>query len=131
MKLETETVNTLSILPLYRLFFIFWAACIVLHFYPASLSAEEISNPGGSDIQTMSQDQNITDNCAEAVALLKTQNNKIHQELRNIKREIAALKDALSKPGPEKIFGGIGYILGFLGIIFYFLARKQSGIHKE
>jgi hypothetical protein len=103
----------------------------VLSFYPASLSAEEIYNPGGSDIQTMLQDQNITDNCAEAVALLKTQNNKIHQELRNIKREIAALKDALSKPGPEKIFGGIGYIMGFLGIIFYFLARKKSGTHKE
>jgi len=103
----------------------------VLSFYPASLSAEEISNSGDSDIQTMSQDQNVTDNCAEAVALLKTQNNKIHQELRNIKREIAALKDALSKPGPEKIFGGIGYIMGFLGIIFYFMARKKSGTHKE
>jgi hypothetical protein len=131
MKLETETVTTLSILPLYRLFFIVLAPCLVLSFYPASLSAEEIYNPGGSDIQTMLQDQNITDNCAEAVALLKTQNNKIHQELRNIKREIAALKDALSKPGPEKIFGGIGYIMGFLGIIFYFLARKKSGTHKE
>jgi len=79
----------------------------------------------------MSQDQKVTDNCAEAVALLKTQNNKISQELRKIKREIAALKDALSKPGPEKIFGGIGYIMGFLGIIFYFLARKQSKTHKE
>jgi len=131
MKLETETMNTVSILPLYRLFFIVLVPCLVVSFYPASLSAEEISNPGGSDIQTMLQDQNVTDNCAEAVALLKTQNNKIHQELRNIKREIAALKDALSKPGPEKIFGGIGYIMGFLGIIFYFLARKKSGTHKE
>jgi len=131
MKLETETVNTISTLPLFRLFFIVLAACSVLYFYPASLSAEEISNPVGSDVQIMSQDQNVTDNCAEAVALLKTQNNKISSELRKIKREIAALKDALSKPGPEKIFGGIGYILGFLGIIFYFLARKQSGTHKE
>jgi len=129
--LETETVNTVSILQLYRLSLIVSAACMVLYFYPASLSAEEISSPAGSDIQTISEDQNVTDSCAEAVALLKTKNNKISQELRMIKREIAALKDALSKPGPEKIFGGIGYIMGFLGIIFYFLARKKSGTHKE
>jgi len=129
--LETETVNTVSILPLCRLFLIVLAACSVLYFYPASLAAEEISNPVGSDIQTMSQDQNDTDNCAEAVALLKTQDKKISQEFRKIKREIAVLKDALSKPGPEKIFGGIGYIMGFLGIIFYFQARKKNGTHKE
>ena len=129
--METETVNTVSILPLYRLFLIVLAACLVLNFYPASLSAEEISSPVGSDIQTMSQDQNVTDNCAEAVALLKAQNIKISQELRKIKREIAALRNELSKPGPQKIFGGIGYIMGFLGIIFYFLARKQSETHKE
>jgi len=124
-------VNTVSILPLCRLFLIVLAACSVLYFYPTSLAAEEISNPVGSDILTMSQDQIDTDNCAEAVVLLKTQDKKISQEFRKIKREIAVLKDALSKPGPEKIFGGIGYIMGFLGIIFYFLARKQSKTHKE
>lgn len=129
--METETVNTVSILPLYRPFLIVLAACLVLYCYPASLSAEEISSPVGSDIQTISEGQNVTDTCAETVTLLKTQDKKISQELRMIKREIAALKDALSKPGPEKIFGGIGYIMGFLGIIFYFLARKQSGTHKE
>jgi len=124
-------VNTVSILPLYRPFLIVLAACLVLYFYPASLSAEEVSSPVGSDIETMSEGQNVTDTCAETVTLLKTQDKKISQELRKIKREIAALKEALSKPGPEKIFGGIGYIMGFLGIIFYFLARKQSGTHKE
>jgi len=129
--LETETVNTVSILQLYRFFLIVLAAFFVLSFYPASFAAEEISSPVSPDIQTMSQDQNVTDTCAETVALLKTQDKKISQELRMIKREIAALKDALSKPGPEKIFGGIGYIMGFLGIIFYFLARKKSGTHKE
>ena len=129
--METETVNTGNIMQLYRFSIIVLAAFFVLYFYPASLAAEEISNPVGSDIQTMSQDQNVTGTCAEAVALLKTQDKKISQELRKIKREIAALKDALLKPGPEKIFGGIGYIMGFLGIIFYFLARKKSGTHKE
>ena len=128
--METETVNTVSILPLYRPFLIVLAACLVLYCYPASLSAEEISSPVGSDIQTISEGQNVTDTCAETVTLLKTQDKKISQELRMIKREIAALKDALSKPGPEKIFGGIGYIMGFLGIIFYFQARKKSGTHK-
>jgi hypothetical protein len=131
MKLETETVNTVSILSLCRLFLIVLAPCLVLHFYPASLSAEEISNPVGSDIQTMSPDRNVRDNCAEAVALLKAQNNKISRELRMIKREVAALREALSEPGLQEVFGGIGYILGFLGIIFYFQARKQNGIHKE
>jgi hypothetical protein len=131
MKLETETVNTVSILPVYRLFLIVLAACLVLHFYPASLSAEEISNPVGSDIQAMSQDGTVADNCAEAMALLKKQNKKISEELRMIKREIAALRETLSEPGLNEIFGGIGYILGLLGIIFYFQARKRSGTHKE
>ncbi len=129
--METETVNPDRILPLFRYFLIVLAACLVLHFYPASLTAEEISNPVGSDIQAMSEGRNVTDNCAEAVALLKTQNKKISQELRMIKREIAALKVALSEPGLGEVFGGIGYILGFLGIIFYFQARKQSRTHKE
>ena len=129
--METETVNTVSILSLNRLILIVFAACLVLHFHPASLSAEEISNPVGSDIQAMSEDRNVTDNCAEVVALLNTQNNKISRELRMIKREIAALKEALSEPGLEEIFGGIGYIMGFLGIIFYFQARKQSRTNKE
>ncbi len=129
--METEPVNPDRILPLFRYFLIVLAPCLVLHFHPASISAEEISNPVGSDIQAVSQDRNVTDNCAEAVALLKTQNNKISQELRMIKREIAALKEALSEPGLGEIFGGIGYIMGFLGIIFYFLARKKSGTHKE
>ena len=129
--METETVNTDNILSLYRLFLIVLAACLVLHFYPVSLSAEEISNPVGPDIQALSQDRNVTDNCAEAVALLKTQNKKISGEFRKIKREIAALREELSKPGLNEVFGGIGYILGFLGIIFYFQARKQSRTHKE
>ena len=129
--METETVNTVSILPLFRLFLIVLAPCLVLNFHPASLSAEEISNPVGSDIQAMSQDQNVTGNCPEAVALLKTQNKKISGEFRKIKREIAALREELSKPGLNEVFGGIGYILGFLGIIFYFQARKQSRTHKE
>ena len=124
-------MNPDRILPLFRYFLIVLAPCLVLHLHPASLSAEEISNPVGSDIQAVSQDRNDTDNCAEAVALLKTQNNKISQELRMIKREIAALKEALSEPGLGEIFGGIGYIMGFLGIIFYFQARKKSGTHKE
>jgi nickel transport protein len=124
-------VNTVSILPLYRYFLIVLAPFLVLHFHPGSLSAEEISNPVGSEIQTMSEDRNVTDNCAEVVALLKTQNNKISRELRMIKREIAALKEALSEPGLGEIFGGIGYIMGFLGIIFYFQARKQSRTQKE
>ena len=124
-------MNTFSILSLYRFFLIVLAPCLILYFYPASLSAEEISNPVGSDIQAMSQDQNVTDNCAEVVALLKTQNKKISQELRSIKREIAALKEAFSKPGLQEVFGGIGYILGFLGIILYFQARKQSVTPKD
>ena len=86
----TEKIKTVNILPFFRLILIVLALCMVLHFHSASLSAEEISNPVGSDIQAVSQDRNVTDNCAEAVALLKAQN-----------------------------------------IIFYFLARKQNGTHKD
>ena len=124
-------MNTDCKLPVFRLFFFILAACLALHFHPAPLAAEEISTPADSEIQGVSQGQSITDNCAEAVALLKTQNRKISQEFRQVKREIAALKEAISEPGLKEVFGGIGYILGFLGIIFYFLARRQSIIHKE
>jgi len=123
-------MHTDRILPAFGLLFFILASCLALHFHPASLAAEEISAPADSESQAVSQNQGITDNCAEAVALLKSQNKKISQEFRQIKREIASLTEAISEPGLKEVFGGIGYILGFLGIIFYFQAKRQSRTHK-
>jgi len=123
-------MNADRVLPTSRLFFIILVACLALHFHTASPAAEEISGPVDAETQAVIEELNVTDNCAEAVALLKTQNKKISQEFRQVKREIAALKEAISKPGLKEVFGGIGYILGFLGIIFYFQAKRHSRTQK-
>uniref|UniRef100_A0A831ZZJ2 Uncharacterized protein n=1 Tax=Desulfacinum infernum TaxID=35837 RepID=A0A831ZZJ2_9BACT len=64
----------------------------------------------------------------EAVRILEamqSQQREMAQELRAVKREIAALKVALNEPGFKDIVGGIGYILGFFGIAFYLHARRR------
>lgn len=63
----------------------------------------------------------------EAVRLLEgiqAQQREMAQELRAVKREIAALKVALNEPDLKDIVGGIGYILGVFGIAFYLHARR-------
>ena len=67
-----------------------------------------------------------TSDCAMAVQLLKKQNHKLSRELGEIKREIAALRVSLDNPGPLKIFGGIGYILGLFGAGALVAARKKN-----
>ena len=63
--------------------------------------------------------------CGEIVSLLKEQEKKLSRELRQIKREIALLKQGSQSPGLQEIFGGIGYILGLFGIAAYMISRKS------
>lgn len=53
----------------------------------------------------------------------------VSEEIRHLKYEIASLREEMKKPGLSEIFGGIGYVLGFLGIAFYMQTRKSG--HKE
>ncbi|MEJ5347799.1 MAG: hypothetical protein WHS46_03815 [Desulfosoma sp.] len=56
---------------------------------------------------------------------LQSQQREMGQELRAIKREIAALKTAMQEPDFKDIVGGIGYISGIFGIAFYLHARRE------
>ncbi len=48
----------------------------------------------------------------------------LQDELRPLKREVAALKEARSM---QDILGGIGYIAGLFGLGFYIAARRKLG----
>ena len=64
--------------------------------------------------------------CAAAVSLLEEQNKMLSREFRQLKREMAILRQDLQKPGLPEIIGGIGYILGLCGIWAYVSSRKKA-----
>jgi hypothetical protein len=107
------------------------AGCLFIYLPTVSLAADEISTPADSEVEVIPMSQTAPDSCAEAIVLLRKQNAQISREFRQVKRDIAFLTASVSKPGIKEVFGGIGYILGFLGIIFYFQSRKQNRPHKE
>ena len=65
--------------------------------------------------------------CREAVALLREYDAKISRDLRGIKRDIAALNQAVDEPGLREAFAGIGYILGLFGVAALVASRRQQG----
>ncbi len=62
----------------------------------------------------------------QILALLQEQDKKNSHELRQIKREIAALRQQLENPGIREIMGGVGYILGLFGVAAYVASRKKN-----
>ena len=64
--------------------------------------------------------------CQTLVARIDEQNQKMSQELRQIKREIAALNQNLEKPGIKDVMAGIGYILGLFGVAAFAAARRRD-----
>ncbi|MEJ5365292.1 MAG: hypothetical protein WHS86_09335 [Desulfosoma sp.] len=84
---------------------------------------EAVASAGGADAEK---------GTGEAVRILEAiqaQQREMAQELRAVKREIAALKVALNEPDLKDIVGGIGYILGVFGIAFYLHARNRHRQH--
>lgn len=75
-----------------------------------------------SDVQAFPAQDSL-----QLLAALQAQQKEIHQELRAIKREMAALKVAVQEPDFKDILGGIGYILGIFGIAYYVQARRKRG----
>jgi hypothetical protein len=75
----------------------------------------------GQEIKTGAVD------CKELAALIQQEKTLVSRETGQIKREIAALRDDLARPGIREIFAGIGYILGLAGIGFYFHSRGIKG----
>jgi hypothetical protein len=86
--------------------------------------AQAVTGEGAS----VQSDPGDATDCRKLAALLEQQKVHISRETGQIKREIAALRDDLSKPGIQEIFAGIGYIFGLAGIGLYVHARRsQSG----
>lgn len=77
--------------------------------------------PNSLPAQTPSEE-----NSQEIVTLLKQQNNKLSNDLRRIKREIAALRADLDKPGLKDVFAGIGYIFGLFGVAAFVASRRKE-----
>nr|WP_321465694.1 hypothetical protein [uncultured Desulfobulbus sp.] len=63
--------------------------------------------------------------CQSLVTRVTEQNRQLHQELRQIKREMALLNQNLEKPGVREIMSGIGYILGLFGVAALVSGRRR------
>jgi nickel transport protein len=62
---------------------------------------------------------------------LAEHDRKVAQELRQIKREIAALGQQMAEPGLREIMAGIGYILGLFGVAAFVAARKKGTVERK
>ena len=69
--------------------------------------------------------------CQTLVARIDEQNQKMSQELRQIKREIAALNQNLEKPGLKEVMAGVGTILGLFGAAAFVAARRRDRKPRE
>ncbi len=78
---------------------------------------QSVSNKTNADISNV---KHITGNYAECD--YKKFEKILDKKLKPVLRELALLK--ADKPSFNEIFGGIGYIFGLFGIIFYFKAKK-------
>jgi hypothetical protein len=60
------------------------------------------------------------------VTQLEAHDRAIRQELRQVKRDLAALSQRMDEPGLRDIMAGIGYILGLFGTAAFVAARRQA-----
>lgn len=67
------------------------------------------------------------ESCGDLAALLVRQEEKTSRELKQIKRDLAALSQQLEEPGLPEILGGIGYVFGIFGVAAYVASRRQPG----
>lgn len=80
--------------------------------------------PGGVVSPQVSSSKAV--DCGELAGLMQQERSALSREIGQIKREIAAMRDDLSKPGLKEIFAGIGYIFGLTGIGLYFHCRRSK-----
>lgn len=62
--------------------------------------------------------------CERLVQLFDRQREQMASDLGRVKREMAALREDLAKPGMRDIVAGIGYIFGIAGIVLFFQSRR-------
>jgi hypothetical protein len=91
-----------------------------------SASAEDQAGQAVSETTVQQGSETGAMDCQQLTALIQQQKTLISRETGQIKREIAALRDDVSKPGVKEIFAGIGYIFGLAGIGLYVHSRRTS-----
>jgi beta-lactamase regulating signal transducer with metallopeptidase domain len=64
--------------------------------------------------------------CQVLAATIATDNHRLHQELRQVKRELALLNQNLEKPGVREIIAGIGFLFGLFGVAALLSARRRD-----
>ena len=69
--------------------------------------------------------------CQALLTQIDDQNRRLSQELRQIKREMAALNQNLEKPGIKEVMAGIGYIFGLFGVGAFVAARRRDRKPRE
>ncbi len=69
--------------------------------------------------------------CRQLAAQIDLLRGLISRENGQIKRELAAMREDLARPGFQEIFAGIGYIFGLAGIGFYVHARRNRAARKR
>ena len=89
----------------------------------AQATPGEIASPEGAS-QRAATSKPV--DCGELAGLIQQERTAVAREMGQIKREIAALRDDLSKPGLKEIFAGIGYILGLAGVGLYAHCRRNK-----
>ncbi len=89
----------------------------------AQATPGEIASPEGAS-QRAATSKPV--DCGELAGLIQQERTAVSREMGQIKREIAALRDDLSKPGLKEIFAGIGYILGLAGVGLYAHCRRNK-----
>ena len=89
-------------------------------------SAQDQAGQAAPETSVQQESETGAMDCQQLAALIQQQKTLISRETGQIKREIAALRDDLSKPGVKEIFAGIGYIFGLAGIGLYVHSRRTS-----
>ena len=97
---------------------------IVLAAASLSLVHAETANPTPPAVDAVGGVD--TGDCRTLAAGIEEQSRKLSQELRQIKREIAALNQNLERPGVREVMAGIGYILGLFGVAALVASRRDK-----
>ncbi|MCE5333870.1 MAG: hypothetical protein LLG06_04715 [Desulfobacteraceae bacterium] len=64
--------------------------------------------------------------CHAVLSALDAQKAVFQRELGQIKRELAAMRQDMTRPGLRDVLAGIGYIFGMAGVALYALSRKSA-----
>lgn len=79
-----------------------------------------------AEMATAGEDATAVSDCAAVGQQMVEANSRLAADLRQIKREIAALRQEVAEPGVKDVITGIGYIFGLCGVAFFVAARNKA-----